>query len=1806
MNAVLNKKNNRLIVAVAALVLLVAGIAVVATAEDSNAATYADKSPLSFSADINYGESYGTTSNADLNNSISVSYNSTTGTFTFNGYLAEQDLADTTSAFYKLWTDNTDCKYGVAFTINDSTNPTVKVGSTGKEVTMTDGVEECLLYLDGQTKTTTVKIGDVTYTLDFSNINYLTSADIEGKQIIDGRDVNAENSTINLSSDAYLVSTITATTGNIVINLNGYDLMTGGRLLNADTNNDSTTVSLTINAGEGGSISAAYDIVYANSTGKLTVNGGSYTSGDYAFVWGGVTVDENSTTSAEFKDATINGHVGIWLSYGTFNNATIENCEINAVLGLYLATFNDGEGQGATVKNTTVNATETAVEIKSGNVTIENCTLSSETYQAHDGLIGMSESGSGINTVCINNGYTSSGSADGVNVTINDSTITNSATDMPVQVLAGNKKSGSTYVACTGNIKLTSNCIDESQVVLGYTAESIEANNSITLNLSDGKVSTVTTADEIKSNADSGGTIIVAQDVTTTEAVTLSNKTDMVIGKDITYSGPVTVGATEAFIVNGGTYSGTVTTTDGKETNTAVITSVKGNYTITLGSIVMGGTVIEDGNSTVAINGTSSVKDSFTLGADVGMTISGGILTIPAGATLTINGDLTVNDGAGIVNNGTMVVNTGATFAMNGTFSGNAISCAVEITGTNKDQVKLTQAAGDDNLGLKGTLEADYTVTNLNYLSDNLVIKEGVTLTIASKGTFDLGQYNLTVNGNLVIERNGNVISAQGGEILLGAKGTIQNSGVIGADSNVTVGVDTNLQNPAGEVTLMNVTGMTFGITKEVSGQNVTNTLTVGGSVTAKGDNPAVVIDNAYITGEFKVNNLTMTIGANGVKVLRNATFDIQSKAVVTGGAVELAENGATVVINGTATVSIVAMTGEYKADVTNPSLTATTIDVDKAKGLTVTTGQYTYVDDSGETEVTMIVKTMVVSGTLAEVSKGANASVGISAANAAYGNVGVTVSGTLNVDETVGFSTTAKIYVTGTIVSDVDLTTANAAYINGTAYYVQTTDSTGATDETHYITTFENAFGQIANAYDHEITVYGDLEVSNEITIAAENSVVIANGTLTIAETGRVNVQEEGAISGVVNVYGIMYCAAYSSYDDPAVYAAMSEDDDGNVTFAGLRAAIANAKEGDTVTITQTTDVDESLTVPAGITLQVNEGVTLTFDKDLTIQEGAKVVNQGIINMSGTSKLTVYGELDSTEGDVNGAAATAPATGNTAVYSTGTTTLAAAIDNATINAAYYTDDDGNIVVTSAAKAAAAVAQMDVNKVMHLSGTFSESGDFTADGITVTVDKGAKVSLGTVTLDDAKIGFEAVTGQETAGVLTATITAQTGADGSTAASTVAVSEINGVTIESADRIGSDNVTYWYLYLNGATPAGKYTVSAGTVTLGTTTTGTVEFKGDSTLTVSAGATVVVPAVTTLTVGAATNADNAAVTVEGTLAVVGTVDVTGYMYVTGTIDIEGTQSSDAAIVDVKGTGVLQVAGTVNVSEEQDVEGTLQVAGALVLGDAPTTLGATGTVNGPVDFTDSEDGYVKAYAGSTIDAAKLDLNGVTESNAVSTVFHINGTLYMTVYTAKTGGATFDAVLKAEDFEIVGYDTSGANNYIMNGNAATEDYAWYAKADYSGSPTDKDTKIGAEGYENVYFQASIVEKPFTVSVGPGISLYVDGVRITQPTIMLGIGTYTVEAIVDPGYTGTTSITFNGQAVTGNTITVTADMISDAYQGSLTIAASGAISQDSTVVVDGGSTGDSGMGLTDYLLIILVILIVVMAIMVAMRLMRS
>ena len=134
----------------------------------------------------------------------------------------------------------------------------------------------------------------------------------------------------------------------------------------------------------------------------------------------------------------------------------------------------------------------------------------------------------------------------------------------------------------------------------------------------------------------------------------------------------------------------------------------------------------------------------------------------------------------------------------------------------------------------------------------------------------------------------------------------------------------------------------------------------------------------------------------------------------------------------------------------------------------------------------------------------------------------------------------------------------------------------------------------------------------------------------------------------------------------------------------------------------------------------------------------------------------------------------------------------------------------------------------------------------------------------------------------------------------------------------------------------------------------------------------------------------------------------------------------------------------------------------------------------------------------------------------------------------------------------------------------------------------------IGTSGA--VYAKAPLDQIKIKISVGTGISLYVDNVKIVSETYDLTIGTHTVSATVNPGYAGEVTISFNGQTVTGGSIEITVDS-----EGAV-LSALGDIS------VDTGSTsgGDSGMGLTEILLIILVVLIVVMAIMVALRLMRS
>ena len=229
--------------------------------------------------------------------------------------------------------------------------------------------------------------------------------------------------------------------------------------------------------------------------------------------------------------------------------------------------------------------------------------------------------------------------------------------------------------------------------------------------------------------------------------------------------------------------------------------------------------------------------------------------------------------------------------------------------------------------------------------------------------------------------------------------------------------------------------------------------------------------------------------------------------------------------------------------------------------------------------------------------------------------------------------------------------------------------------------------------------------------------------------------------------------------------------------------------------------------------------------------------------------------------------------------------------------------------------------------------------------------------------------------------------------------------------------------------------------------------------------------------------------------------------------------------------------------------------------------------------------------AFAGADLSQADIVLNGDVAAELKNTAYQINGIDFVTVYTfgsididGTTGNAVYDAVKGLKDLNT---DAEAGKAY---------DIVWYA-----GETKITNEKVGEYAQVSTEIRYRTVE--VTVSEGPAITVSIDGVVWNGYPVDLTIGTHTVSAVVDPGYTGTIQITFNGVAVTNGQFEITSDMLNSIDP--IVLSASGNITQDSTTVITGGD-GDSGMGLTDYLLIILVILIVVMAIMVAMRLMRS
>ena len=1273
--------------------------------------------------------------------------------------------------------------------------------------------------------------------------------------------------------------------------------------------------------------------------------------------------------------------------------------------------------------------------------------------------------------------------------------------------------------------------------------------------------------------------------------------------------------------------------------STATFSNISGTMQIGYGSVVINNEEVS--NASVEIDGATEIYGTIT--GNFQLTITAGPLSIPDGHTLTIaeNATLTlVNPDdwtiqAGTLDiKGTIVANN--TIAQDGKFTITGVTTDgvsnVKVYSTtqlvNTEIANGTYTPAGDQFEFGDTLNSSYTVTADEYLSQNLTIPAGVTLTIAANGNLNLAGYSIYVYGTLDIQSGGSVSGTSattGNTLYMMRNGTITNAGVIGSVFPVTVSADTTAITAelnyvaSGEVTLQNVSGVSFGLanTGTTDGDKPVYQMTVTGQVQTYGMSNSYVadFDGVRITGDLYIGQgITANFQNDDSILMSSATLTVDG--TVNAGENLVMANNSTIVVNGNLSGTVTAQTGDYRsgssyADIegnvkdTTFVASATVPAGAYVSGYTLTVGTYEFQQGSGSNAVAMIAQRLYVDGTVSFVYTGQQTGNITYTGSLAFGgnNNPIVAEGSVLSLPSV-LSVTGKVIVEGEINFPLTNSAAQNPVADYEGSYYTVTVTTPARATTGYIVPFETAIGAIATADGQKVTVRGDLEIVADLTIATGQTLDINGAVVTIDEAAEVILQTRATLSGAIyDVDGVFTAYNGATYVAPTNYDTYEQGTD-YVRYSGIVAALDNASAGDVIDVTRPVDDVEDLTVPQGVTVNASADITISGDLVVETEAVLNMTNSATLALTGAkSTATIDGTLDLEEGEIAFTYSGTDVKEN-ALTSAGTTVMTGtnfAAVSEVVNGAMYTNEDALRVITNAEAALAAAAAQAVNKTVTLYGTTS-SGDLTA-GVDIIVAEDARATVSSIALADG----ETVTLD---GELTGAVTVQTGVAGSETASTVDLARASGIVITAGSVTDNQGVRTYELQLNGDL-AGRLTVSAGTANIcddADAATLTVDGEG-AVLTVASGATLVVGEGETLNVGdaRAANANTGvdAVVVDGTLvADQGTVAVgydsqNGYMLVAGTFQV----ADETDTITIAKGSVMTVTGTLDISTTEDKEAVVNVNGVLIVGEKPATVGAAGAgaVSGAVKVDNNIEAYIKAYNGANLSAALINIvNG--ETTIDSTAFYINSQLYMTVYAE--GAVDVDNLLTAEKFSLTGYLTKyGMSLQDIDGIDIETVTDWYTDAEMSTYYNGTNPVVGNP--EALYFKAQTATVDVVISVGQGISLYIDNIRMTSgATVPLTVGTHTVTATVDPGFKGDVTVQFNGQAVTGS-FTITPEMAAGSYEGTVSVTATGNITQDSTVVVDGGSS-DSGMGLTDYLLIILVILIVVMAIMVAMRLMRS
>ena len=1216
------------------------------------------------------------------------------------------------------------------------------------------------------------------------------------------------------------------------------------------------------------------------------------------------------------------------------------------------------------------------------------------------------------------------------------------------------------------------------------------------------------------------------------------------------------------------------------------------------------------GNATITFDkDTGKISGSITSGIvkidGTGTVTIDGKLTLGNGATLSIGSGVTFKAGSGLV--GPTGDGEKATISVAGVFEYTSVPDTISVEKTGNGVIKVEGGQGTENI-----ISVSQSVNGTYYLTADTTILSGVTFTVPRNAVLNLMGYDLIVEGTLVVENRGTVTSGVGditnataGNIVLTTTGSIQNEGTIGDRMPI------NISNGANEaesqvISMKGVTGVSIQLVRTIEGTDRVYNMAVSGDVSAvRGvDGPELTLTNVDINGSMTIaRDISMTVDGITDVTGNGTVVTINGSMTTTGGTFTL-NNGTSAVLNGhvigkiNAKVGVMNDQGELIDSVNEPAASVSftdSADESYTVGMTISVNRVTVPQDDGTSD---IYQRMFVDGAV----KAANddRTVEPESEVAFTGNVYITDSLTLT-DVTVSSGSYTMMVSEGGVVE----TLQDDIVYNGAKYAIEA--DTATDPETYYYTTFDGAMQSIATAMDGIVYVNGDFTITGTYTVADNQEIAVdPNSTgigVKVGEGSTITVELGGVVDDLAfyQILGKVVVAEGDGYAPDAtypgsspvqyIYAVMTEDSETyDVTYSGFKTAMDEAQAGQTITVVGNAEYDGDLVIPNGVTVQVNEDLTLTVTGDVTIENGGKLVldastlavGEIVDGVASENTVTVAGELDASEAGSIVAVCDDTNTSLRAdvdVYSTGTLTSMTVVggNGVTMNAAYY-NDGGEYVYTSLANAVAYAEKNALPYAIHVTGTFTETGTVESDGVDIEVDNGADVTLGDLRLNDAKIG----PATEGTGKYTATVTALNGAGDAAVDATVAVTKTTA-TVESKVTLNAEGTSQYALQIDDLANAN---VQAGTVTF---VGNSITVSKDAGLTISSGATLLIGenAILVDNEGMMVNNGTVSIAEKKTLTVKGTTstgaDTVGTLVGNVNVPKDATLKAESGII---------VTGTVTV----DADGTFTVTGALQVGAAPGLLSdtASGAIVGEVTIGASNTDYVLAFAGA--DLSQADIVNASYTDLKSTAYQINGIDFATVYTfgSVNLNTVNDDVQKLKDL----------NTDDSDGNYAG--ISWYADGQvvsFDGTPA-VNNNVGEYAQVTTEIRYNTVD--VTVSEGPQITISIDGVvwNGINP-LELTIGTHTVSAVVNPGYTGEITITFNGQTVTNGQFEITSDMMDSLDQ--IVLSATGNITQDSTVVVDGGNQGGSdGLGLTDYLLIVLVILIVIMAIIVALRLMRS